>query len=199
MLEVLVACRSVGIHTELIESLEAVIDRNRKDFCQHSKQRVRLRTFQLLVQRYQTLPDLVFLFSQSILKNNSTLIEDCGTPPLSSPLVENAMTMLIDKFRAYFGACIEEGYSKEETLLFAEELHTTTPLQAVEGVLYCLVCDEMNENDLVMTRMLLSAAIESDALRNEEAITYVLCKMIVLMMSRDGKTRIVGACEWIHR
>ena len=50
-----------------------------------------------------------------------------------------------------------------------------------------------------MTRMLLSAAIESDALRNEEAITYVLCKMIVLMMSRDGKTRIVGACEWIHR
>ena len=109
------------------------------------------------------------------------------------------MTMLIDKFRAYFGACIEEGYSKEEALLFAEELHTTTPLQAVEGVLYCLVCDEMNENDLVITRMLLSAAIESDALRNEEAITYVLCKMIVLMMSRDGKTRIVGACEWIHR
>lgn len=199
MLEVLVACRSAGIHSKLIESFEAVIDRNRKGFCQHSKQRVRLRTFQLLVQRYQTLPDLVFLFSQSILKNNSTLIEDCGTPPLSSPLVENAMTMLIAKFKPYFGSCIEEGYSKEAALLFAEELHTPTPLQVVEGVLYCLVCDEMNENDLVMTRMLLSAAIESDVLRNEEVITYVLCKMIVLMMSRDGKTRVVSACDWSHR
>ena len=194
----LLACRSAGIHNDLLESYETAIDRNRDFFCQHNKQRIRLRSFQLLVQRYQTLPDLVFLFSQRILKNNSTLIEDCGIPPLCSSLVQNAMAVLIAKFKPYFGECIEAGYSKEDVTSFRNELHTTMPLQVVEGVLYCLVCSEMSENDLVMARMVLSAAIASNALHNEEVITYVLCKMTALMMNRDGKTRIVRACAWSH-
>lgn len=78
LLELLVACQAAGRLDASAEAYLQSIDENRNYFCTHAKQRIRLRSFQLLTHRYGAVRDLVFLFSQNTLKNNSTLTEDCS-------------------------------------------------------------------------------------------------------------------------
>ena len=78
LLELLVACQTAGRLDASAEAYLQSIDENRDYFCTHAKQRIRLRSFQLLTHRYGAVRDLVFLFSQNILKNNSALTEDCS-------------------------------------------------------------------------------------------------------------------------
>ena len=83
LLELLVACQTTGHLEASADIYLQTIEEHRDSFCTHPKQRIRLRSFQLLIHRSSSIRDLVFLFSQNILKNNSTLTEDCFiSPPL---------------------------------------------------------------------------------------------------------------------
>lgn len=92
---------------------------------------------------------------------------------------------------------MEAGFSPEDAASIATDMPSVALRTVLDGVVSSIAYGEMNENDLVMLKLVVGAKDACGAL-SDEVVAFLLCKLVILMMSRDGKTRNVRTAERVH-
>ena len=92
---------------------------------------------------------------------------------------------------------MEAGFSSDDAASLAADMPSVPLRTVLDGVVSSVAYGDMNENDLVMLKLVVSARDACKAL-SDEVVVFLLCKLVILMMSRDGKTRNVRAAKRVH-